>query len=292
MHPFQYRKVIAKGVMLNKFIKEPLIHFLIISSIIFLIYDTINKESVSTNKIIVSENRIEQLTSEILNSKNRLPVDKEIDIAIESFALNEIYLREARELGLHQGDKIIERRLRQKMEYLLDEAASIQEPRADELNRFYQDNIDLYKSPVTYSFTQVYVSTDRPKPKLSQHLKEQQLLIEQGQAPLADASMLPQKIAHQSSQQVELKFGKFFVVKLKELAINTWSEPIDSGLGKHFVYITEKIEATPKPLLSIKEELIDDWQYERRKKFKQVYEEELMRRYEIEVQKPKIDKAS
>lgn len=278
--------------MLNKFIKEPLIHFVIISSIIFLVYDTINNESVNTNIIIISESRVEQLTNEILNSKNRLPVSKEIDIAIESFALNEIYLREARELGLHQGDKIIERRLRQKMEYLLDEMASIQEPDSDELKRFYQANIEQYKSPVTYSFTQIYVSTDRDKEKLSQHLKEQQLRIEQGKTPLSDPSMLPLKISLQSSQQIELTFGNYFAVKLKGLTANTWSKPIDSGLGKHFVYITEKIESIPKPLSSIKEELIADWQYERRKKFKQVYEEELMRRYEIDVRKPKLDKAS
>jgi len=82
------------------------------------------------------------------------------------------------------------------------------------------------------------------------------------------------------------------VLKLKELAVNTWSGPIDSGLGKHFVYITEKIAAAPKPLLSIKAELVADWQYQRRKKFKQIYEEELMRRYEVDIRKPKSDKAS
>lgn len=278
--------------MLKKLIQEPLIHFVIIASIIFFIYDALNKESINSHKILISESRIEQLTNEILKSKSRLPVAKEIDIAIESFALNEIYLREARELGLHQGDKIIERRLRQKMEYLLDEMASIQEPSSAELNRFYQENIEQYKSPVTYSFTQIYVSTDRPKALLNKYIDDLWRLIEEGQTPFADTSMLPQQISLQSSQQIEHKFGQFFMLKLKELAVNTWSSPIDSGLGKHFVYITEKIEATPKPFLSIKAELVDDWQYQRRKKFKQIYEEELMRRYDIDIRKPKSDKAS
>ncbi|MFT5806859.1 MAG: hypothetical protein ACI9LG_001131 [Moritella dasanensis] len=278
--------------MLKKRIQEPLIHFVIIASIIFFIYEALNKESINSHEILISESRIEQLTNEILKSKNRLPVAKEIDIAIESFALNEIYLREARELGLHQGDKIIERRLRQKMEYLLDEMASIQEPSSAELNRFYQDNIEQYKSPVTYSFTQIYVSTDRPKALLNKYIDDLWRLIEEGQTPFADTSMLPQQISLQSSQQIEHKFGQFFMLKLKELAVKTWSSPIDSGLGKYFVYITEKIEAAPKPFLSIKSELVDDWQYQRRKKFKQVYEEELMRRYDIDIRKPKSDKAS
>jgi len=203
-------KTKTKDVMLNKLIHEPLIHFVIIASIIFFIYDAVNKESINSHKIMISESRIEQLTNEILNAKNRLPVAKEIDIAIESFALNEIYLREARELGLHQGDKVIERRLRQKMEYLLDEMASIQEPSPAELNRFYEENIEQYKSPVTYSFTQIYVSTDRPKARLNKHISDLLQRIADGQTPVADASMLPQIISRQSSQQIEHKFGKFF----------------------------------------------------------------------------------
>lgn len=277
--------------MLNKFINEPLLHFLAISIIIFFIYDYSNNEEQDIYKIIISESRVEQLKNEIQNSKNRSPVTKEMDIAIESFALNEVYLREARELGLHQGDKIIERRLRQKMEYLLDEMASIQEPSADELNTFYQDNINHYKTPITYSFIQIYISTDRTKEALTVHLNEQQQLIAQGKAPLADSSMLPQQISHQSSQQIEHKFGELFLIKLQEITVRTWSKPIDSGLGKHFVYIKEKVEPTPKPLLSIKEELLNDWQYEQRKKFKRVYEDELMRRYKIEIYQPKISSA-
>lgn len=278
--------------MLNKLIKEPLIHFLIISIIIFAVYDMTTKEEIATDKIIISEGRIEQLKNEILNSKNRLPVAKEMDIAIESFALNEIYLREARELGLHQGDKIIERRLRQKMEYLLDEMASIQEPSTDELTRFYQENINRYKNPVTYSFTQIYISTDRPKKLLTKHLADQQQLIEQGNSPVADSSMLPQEVSKQSGQQIQRKFGEIFVNKLQALTTNTWSTAIDSGLGKHYIYIKEKVAATPKPFLSIKGVLINDWQFEQRKKFKEIYEDELMRRYQIEIYSPKTDELS
>ncbi|MCJ8318919.1 MAG: peptidylprolyl isomerase [Colwellia sp.] len=278
--------------MLNKLIKEPLIHFLIISLIIFFIYDATNTTQIDSYNVIISEGRIEQLTNEILSVKSRLPVAKEIDIAIESFALNEIYLREARELGLHQGDKIIERRLRQKMEYLLDEMASIQQPNKDELNRFYQDNIDRYKTPLTYSFTQIYISIDRSKKQLTQHLKTQQQLIAQGNSPRADPSMLPQQVSHQSSQQIEHTFGELFIVELDELAVNTWSHPIDSGLGKHLVFIKEKIAPMVKPLLSIKEDVTSDWQYEQRKIFKQVYEDELMRRYNIEIHLPKVVETS
>jgi len=277
--------------MLNKFINEPLIHFLVISIIIFFVYDSINKEEMATDKVIISEGRVAQLKNEILNSKNRLPVEEEMAIAIESFALNEIYLREARELGLHQGDKIIERRLRQKMEYLLDEMASIQQPDTAEIKNFYQANINRYKTDISYSFNQFYVSVDRSKEQLTKHLGAQKQRIAQGKSPIADSSMLPQQVTNQTNQQIKHKFGELFAAKLQSLAINTWSKPIDSGLGKHYVYITEKVAAMPKPLLSIKETLINDWQFEQRKRFKKIYEEELMRRYSIEIHQPKTDEA-
>ena len=39
------------------------------------------------------------------------------------YAINEMYTREAKALGMDQGDAIIDRRLKQKMDYMLDDIA-------------------------------------------------------------------------------------------------------------------------------------------------------------------------
>ncbi|WNC69980.1 peptidylprolyl isomerase [Thalassotalea nanhaiensis] len=277
--------------MFIKIITEPLIHFLLLSIIIFVIYDANNTPVSDSYQVTVSEGRVQQIKNDIVNSKQRLPVGKELDIAIKSFALNEIYLREARELGLNKGDKIINRRLRQKMEYLLDEMASLQEPSSEELNQFYDNNIDRYHLPNSYSFTQVYVSTDRTKDELVKHINMQKLLIEQGKEPQADASMLPAEINNKTSLQVERELGKILALKLEQLPLNQWAGPISSNIGQHFIYLHSRSVKKTKPFELVKEEVLSDWQYEQRDKFKQAYESELMQRYIVDVKMPNVNEA-
>jgi len=266
--------------MLKKIISEPLVHFLLFSLIIFILFN--NTEIVEENyKVIVSEGRVEQLKNDILLKKQRPHVEQELDIAIESYALNEIYLREARELGLDKGDRVIDRRLRQKMEFLLDEMASIQEPSNQELKGFYQANIDNYLTPYIYTFKQVFISTDDDA--VEERIKTQQQRIAKGLEPQGDFSILPSQINSKSLQLVVKDFGEKFSQQLADFQTNQWIGPIESGFGKHFVFIEERQSKQAIPLPSIKEKVTQDWQYFQRQKFKQAYESELWQRYVIEV---------
>ncbi|QBY02992.1 peptidyl-prolyl cis-trans isomerase [Thalassotalea sp. HSM 43] len=281
--------VIRGSYMLKRIIRDPLLHFLLLSATILLAYQWRNQQQNDDYMIVVSEGRVQQLKNDIVDRKQRQPVAQELDIAIQSYALNEIYLKEARELGLNKGDRVIDRRLRQKMEYLLEEMALVQSPSEQELKAYYQEHSDRYLAEETYSFSQVYISIDRSEQELNNALKQQQQRIAQGLLPQGDASMLTKKFEQRSSAQIQRQFGAQFSDKLKQLPLNTWSEAIDSGYGKHFVMVREHTPAAPRDYEAVKETVLYDWQYDMAQSFKQAYESELLERYQINIEKPQGD---
>jgi hypothetical protein len=148
---------------MKKWCKEPLLHFLVIGALIFVVFSIANKEeaAVSGNKIVVSSVEIERLSYNWSRKWNRPPTETELQGLIESYIKEEVYYREALTLGLDQNDTILRRRLMQKMEFLSNDLAELNQPDETELNEYFVDNQDKYDLPARISFTHIYFSMDR-----------------------------------------------------------------------------------------------------------------------------------
>ena len=152
--------------MLKKFITEPLVHFLLIAVLLFIIFKQLNVEETNPNTITVSQGRIEQIRQNFLARWDRAPLAKELENATLHYAINEMYIREARALNMDRGDKVIDRRLRQKIEFLIEDLVTTKEPSNGELMQFYQQHIDKYQTQAILSFQQVHLSIDGNKDEL------------------------------------------------------------------------------------------------------------------------------
>ncbi|QDP02414.1 peptidyl-prolyl cis-trans isomerase [Thalassotalea sp. PS06] len=270
--------------MLRKIVTEPLTHFLVLAIVIVMIAK--EEAQPETQNILVSEGRIEQLRNDFARRNERQPTMEELEISIESFALNQVYLHQARKLGLDQNDKVVERRLRQKMEYLLDEMATLSTPTEEQLSLFYQQNIERYQNKAQVTFAQVYISDDRPEAEFTQLLATQKTRIEQGEAPQGDPILLPSDYQDAPIDFIGKEFGLYFADQLKQLPIDTWSGPVTSSYGQHFVKIQQRQPQTAIPLSQIKRKVTLDWQYQQAQVFKKAYEQTMLQQYEIEVQWP------
>lgn len=285
-------------IMFKKLLTEPLIHFICLSLIIFLIYDNNsnnNNENIEEENspsdnytIIVSEERVEQIKNNINLKAKRDNLDVELDVAlnlaIERYALNEIYLREARALDLGKGDRVVENRLREKMTHVVNELALIKEPTSKEIETYYQSNINRYVSPLSISFKQAFVSTDVEEAILEKKLQLQSQRINNGIDPISEASPLETKFTSHSIELVEKTFGRSFSQQLIALPTQKWVGPIDSDLAKHYIFISSITRNQPKVLQSIKNTVIKDWQLQQTKLFKVAYEKELKQRYFIKIE--------
>ena len=82
-----------------------------------------------------------------------------IDMAIK----DKILAREAVALGLDQGDSIVERRLSQKMEFLLSDLAQSPDTTDEELQVFLEENLETFSEPAKISLRHIFFNPENRK---------------------------------------------------------------------------------------------------------------------------------
>lgn len=268
--------------MFKKFITEPLVHFLVIAILLFIIFEQLNVQDDNPNTITISQGRIEQIKQSFLTRWNRAPLAKELENATQHYAINEMYIREARALNMDRGDKVIDRRLRQKIEFLIEDLVTTKEPSNTELMQFYQQNINKYQTQPKLSFRQIHLSIDGNKDVLQQKISLQKQLIEQGEIPQGELKLLPYQVTSKNVMQIDRLFGNSFSEKLVLAPLSSWYGPIESSHGVHFVLIEQRSPSINKAFESIKSTVLTDWQYKNLQLAKATFEERLLKSYTIE----------
>ncbi len=272
---------------MKKLYKEPLLHFLIIGVLIFTLFSIINKEEdiVSGNKIVVTVAEIERLSVNWSKKWNRPPTETELKGLVDSYIKEEVYYREALALGLDQNDTILRRRLMQKMEFLSNDLAELNQPDETELNKFFLDNREKYKLPARVSFTHIYFSLDKRGAKAFEDAKSVLSELNVLRAPeRGDSFMLEYDFAQETPFEVARLFGTGFADQLFRLGTNSWQGPIESGYGLHLIRISEKINARMPDLASVIEKVRTDLMFEQRQKMNKEIYERFKERYEIVVE--------
>jgi len=272
---------------MKKWHKEPLLHFLIIGAFIFVVFSIVNKDEidVSGNKIVITAADIERLSSNWSKKWNRPPTEIELKGLVESYIKEEVYYREALALGLDQNDTILRRRLMQKMEFLSNDLAELNQPDETALNKYFLDNQEKYELPAQVSFTHIYFSLDKRGAKVVEDAESVLSGLDALRAPdKGDSFMLEYDFAQETPYEVERLFGKSFAEQLFTLKANAWQGPIESGYGLHLVRISEKIDARMPELASVIEKVRTDLMFERRQKTNKEIYERFKERYEIVVE--------
>ena len=272
---------------MKKLYKEPLLHFLIIGALIFIIFSSVNKDEiiVSDNKIVVTAAEIERLSDNWSKKWKRPPTEAELQGLVDSYIREEVYYREALALGLDQYDTILRRRLMQKMEFLSNDLAELNQPDDTELNKFFLDHQDKYELPARVTFTHIYFSLDKRGAKAVEDAKSVLSGLNALRAPdRGDNFMLQYDFVQESPFEVERLFGNVFAEKLFQSEINTWQGPIESGYGIHLVRINEKIDARMPELASVIKKVRTDWMFEQKQKMNREIYERFKERYEIVVE--------
>ncbi|ALO34902.1 hypothetical protein CMT41_09355 [Colwellia sp. MT41] len=274
----------------KKLIHEPLIHFLFISLGFFFVYDLLNPQTADESKIItISQNRVGLLIQGFEKTWTRPPTAQELTKIIDDYALNEIYSREAIALGLGENDEVIRRRLRQKMEFILQDISALQQPTTQELTQYFQQHRINYQEEALYSFEQKYLSTNRSSKQLKQLIAKQKQRILTGQNPQGDTSLIAADFAKMSVYHINRQFGKYFNEVLDKAPLNQWVGPVKSGLGLHFIKVSQRIDGKILPLMQVKEQVIKDWQHQQSIDFTNKYQQELLLQYDVIVAKQVSD---
>ena len=264
-------------------LREPLFHFLLLGGGLFLLYAQVSPPRIAaegSTEIVVTEGRLLQLESQYEKAWRRPPTAAELEELVEEFLREEIFYREALALGLEQDDTVIRRRLRQKMEFLAEDLASLAEPTEEDLQEYFQDHVEEFSPPSSFTFQHVYFQPGKEAvaKELLQRLEsgEQLDYLQEG-----DQFLLERAFVDVPQEMVSRSFGEDFAVQLSVLESGRWHGPIRSGFGVHLVFL-EKVEKTETPTLEeFRPEVQREWLHLKRKEMNEAFFQQLREKYTV-----------
>ena len=246
--------------LLLRLLREPLLHFLTIGGLIFLLFVAVDDtRQAPTDVIVITPERIDQLAAGFSSVWKRMPTDDELDALIDEEVREEVYYRGAMALGLDKNDTIVRRRMRQKMEFLLDTGAYLQDPAAGELEVYFAANEDFYRSGLRLAFEQIYLGEAPTAEAISLSLGALQSDPPADPATLGERTLLPAQLGLSPPNAIDGVFGKDFFGLLAELPPGVWTGPVVSAYGVHLVRILDSLPARTPPLAEVRDAVLRDW---------------------------------
>jgi parvulin-like peptidyl-prolyl cis-trans isomerase-like protein len=276
-------------LFLKKLLREPLVHFLLLGTVLFAAHGALVERATSEpGKIVVSQSRIDHLKEGFARTWLRAPTAEELEGLIRDYIREEVYYREALAMGLDRDDTIIRRRLQQKLEFLSENTTDLTSPTDEELRAFLQNNPDQFRSQRRFSFQQVYLSLERHRVSLAGDAAEllRQLRNSNGSdtSRLGDPSLLEPRFADVEATEVAKQFGEKFAIALNDLPLGEWQGPVESNYGIHLVFVDERTERRSPALEEVRDavrrELLNVRRLESNKKFY----DGLRKRYTISIE--------
>lgn len=273
-------------------LKEPLLHFLLIGAGLFVVDNWQNKKEAAPSKgrIVVSPGKIEQLATVFQKTWQRPPTQEELDGLIDDFILEEIYYRKAVAMGIDRDDTIVRRRLRQKLEFLTDDAAALIEPKEEDLAAFLASHPDKFRESSRHTFLQVYFNPEKHSDKTNAWFDNQLKRLKAGEE-VGDPTLIREAFVDVDSREVDGTFGTGFAIELEKLETGKWLGPIRSGLGLHFMRIDERIKGRLPKLDEIRPLVEREWRHQSRLDYREKMNEELKKNYEIVIEWPEAKKS-
>jgi parvulin-like peptidyl-prolyl isomerase len=277
---------------MEKVFKEPLLVFLLLGGAMFALFQQVSNNYQPDNaEIVVTEVQIQALLERFEKVRQRLPSEEEVDGLIQNYVREEVLYREALALGLDRDDSIVRRRLTQKMEFLSEDLASLNQPTEQELEAYLTKHQDDYRQPSRFSFRQIYFNTSKrgdsaqsAAMSLLAKLKTQDTNTE----AMGDPLMVKQQFNHETERDIQRVLGEAFVKALREIPAGGWQGPIRSGFGLHLVRIDEHMVGKASELDEVRKQVVRDWSSEKQKLTNKVFYKSLRKRYVVIVESEKL----
>jgi len=275
---------------MKRWLKEPLFHFLVAGAVLFGAYAWLNRGAPenSAGVVRITASEVAWLKETWARQWQRAPDDRELQGLVADYLREELLAREARALGLDEGDTVVRRRLAQKMTFLLEDTARTAEPTEEELRRHYEANRERFRTPARVSFTQVYFSRDRRGERAVADAKQALAELSSGAVPaeaaeLGDPSLLQPDFADLDEQAVASQFGAEFARAVCALAPGRWQGPIESGYGLHLVRVADVHKPQQRSFAEVRAQLLEEWRCEQQKAADEAFFAGLLEKYEVVV---------
>lgn len=244
----------------RRVLAEPLVRFAIAGLVLFALAGLSSEERTPPNRdgaIVLDEAGARRLASQFQAVWRREPTRDELDALMRRWVEEEAMVREARALGLDDGDAVVRQRLHQKMVFFAESRAASLEPSDEDLRAHMAQSADRYALPAVVSFQQIYLGESPPEDEVAKTLDA----LAGGAEPdaLGTATLLPSSMAEAARGAVDGTFGVGVFDRLAETEGAGWMGPFATAFGVHVVRVTEHEAAKTPPLQVVRERVLEDW---------------------------------
>ena len=227
---------------LQRILREPMLHFLLVGLGLFFVWDRLGRRGADESRIVISQAVVDDLVRQHQATWNRPPSEVELTGLVENYVREEALYREGVALGLDRDDRMIKRRVRQKVELIAEEESTPAEVSDAELADFMARHSERFMRPAVVDVDLVLVARDATA-----------------------AALLPRQLTGVPLDIVARDFGEAFAQAVKTAAIGTWAAT-ESPYGAHRVRVTARVGASLPPLLTIRDAVAREWEHERRQR--------------------------
>lgn len=270
--------------MARRWLKEPLVHFLIAGALVFWLLAG-RAPDLGERRIVVDETVVAGLVQRYYDSFRRPPSQDEIDGLIRDYVQDQVYYREALRLGLDRNDEVVIRRMRRKMESLAVADAEAAEPGDAELQALLDKDPAHYAEDPRTSFEQIYLGSDTPEARIKAN--GQLAALRRGETVQGVIAPLPPRVDDASAGEISGQYGDEFVLALRNLPVGQWSGPVASGLGLHLVRIDARRAPQKPSIASVRQRLANDWRAAAVQKAQGEAYDRILKGYDVVIEKPK-----
>ncbi|MBP8098071.1 MAG: peptidyl-prolyl cis-trans isomerase [Arenimonas sp.] len=271
---------------IGSLLKEPLLHFLLIGLLLFLLYGKVAPPSAEGNRITVNRSLVASLASQFQATWSRPPAPEELKGLADSYVRDEILYREGLALGLDGDDPVIKRRIRQKLDVLIEEEGNTGAPTDAELGAYLSKNAQAFRMPPVLTFDQVLFDPADYGNKLDAALATSMAALKGGAAPESQGhgSLLPMHLEKQPLDMVARDFGEDFGKAMESVPVGEWSGPVRSGFGVHLVRVSKREPGYLPSLDQSRKAVTREWENARRKAALEASYARLRKDYEVVIE--------
>jgi hypothetical protein len=270
----------------KKWIKEPLLHFLLLGAMIYVYFTIVHKEESFGNKLItLSSYEVQELKSSYEKEYERETNQVTLKILIAQKYYDAILLEKAFSTKIAHNDAVVAQRLLKKMQFVMLDSSKYKEPTQKELHDYYTKNIHEYSHIKKISFSSVFFRNDKDTRIASTYELLNVAKVNSVEARgFSDISALPYHVENASFKEIEESYGKYFAKKLFSLKQGVWHKAIQAKDGARLVYVTQKKTASPYAFDDVESRVYEDYLAQQAKEQKEKAYEEMAAQYSLKVE--------
>ena len=274
---------------MGKFLKDPLVHFLLIGAALFAISawrgETIRA---GRERIVVSGEQFAQVRDAAALLQGRPLTDQEVDALLEPSIRDEVLYREALALGLDVDDDEVRRRLIEKMNYLTQDLADPEPASPNELRDLYDASPDRFAIPELVTFDQVFFSPSERGDGLQGAAESGIADLRAGRSPdeVGDRTPLRPTYENAPREQVTVLFGDALADAVFTMPPGDWTGPFRSDFGLHAVRLRGRTERRVPPFDEIREQVASERAADKRRARNDAEYQRMRGKYEVVIERP------